>query len=116
MARQRNLDQLDESIEPVEENSWFYYLAELSLRRMMDRAMAAMCRNGEMDWMNNIQEKIDQWKNFNEQINLWYGTNQDLKIPTLYPKTGYVRSGRSELVPIALASRTTNPRNSLPEF
>ncbi|KAF5592118.1 heterokaryon incompatibility protein [Fusarium pseudocircinatum] len=65
-------DNFDDDIVPEEEKSWFYYLAEISYRRMMNRAMAVMARNGEQGWSDNISEAMEHCKEFNEQIDLWY--------------------------------------------
>ncbi|KAF5568270.1 heterokaryon incompatibility protein [Fusarium napiforme] len=65
-------DTLDDDIVPEEEKSWFYYLAEISYRRMMNRAMAVLARTGEQGWSDNISEAVEQCKEFNEQIDLWY--------------------------------------------
>ncbi|KAF5687273.1 oleate-activated transcription factor 1 [Fusarium circinatum] len=65
-------DTFDDDIVPEEEKSWFYYLAEISYRRMMNRAMAVMARSGEQGWSNNISEAMEHCKEFNEQIDLWY--------------------------------------------
>ncbi|KAF5677435.1 heterokaryon incompatibility protein [Fusarium denticulatum] len=65
-------DNFDDDIFPEEEKSWFYYLAEISYRRMMNRAMAVMARNGEQGWSDNISEAMEHCKEFNEQIDLWY--------------------------------------------
>ncbi|KAF4442232.1 vegetative cell wall protein gp1 [Fusarium austroafricanum] len=55
-----------------EEKSWFYYLAEISYRRIMNRAMATMARDGARGWVSNIREAMEQCKDFNEQIDIWY--------------------------------------------
>ncbi|VTT55487.1 unnamed protein product [Fusarium fujikuroi] len=44
---------LEDDVVPEEEKSWFYYLAEISYRRMMNRAMAVMARSGEQIHANN---------------------------------------------------------------
>lgn len=41
-------DNFGDDIVPEEEKSWFYYLAEISYRRMMNRAMAVMARKRPM--------------------------------------------------------------------
>ncbi|KAG5766325.1 hypothetical protein H9Q72_005628 [Fusarium xylarioides] len=65
-------DTFDDDIVPEEEKSWFYYLAEISYRRMMNRAMAVMARSGDQGWSDNICEAMEHCKEFNEQIDLWY--------------------------------------------
>ena len=58
-------------IKPEEERSWFYYLAEISFRRMMDRAIAVLARDGERGWISNIRENLEHHKAFQEEINIW---------------------------------------------
>ncbi|KAM0549946.1 hypothetical protein ACHAPJ_009193 [Fusarium lateritium] len=71
-AQNQPLDVLEDEIIPEEEKSWFYYLAEISYRRIMNRAMAVMARNGEQGWAHNIRDTMEQCKDFNEQIDIWY--------------------------------------------
>ncbi|RSL43296.1 hypothetical protein CEP53_011770 [Fusarium sp. AF-6] len=66
------LDNLQDDIVPEEEKSWFYYLAEISYRRMMNRAIAVMARDGERGWINNIGDTIKQCKDFSEHIDIWH--------------------------------------------
>lgn len=70
-AQNPALDTLQDDIVPEEEKSWFYYLAEISYRRMMNRALAVMARDGERGWIDNIRDTIKQCKDFNEQIDIW---------------------------------------------
>ncbi|KAL1846988.1 hypothetical protein VTK73DRAFT_165 [Phialemonium thermophilum] len=60
-----------QDVEPEEERSWFYYLAEISYRRMMDRAIAVLARNGQDGWIRDIRENVSYVKGFNEQIDVW---------------------------------------------
>ncbi|KAF4449338.1 vegetative cell wall gp1 [Fusarium albosuccineum] len=71
-AQNQALDVLQDDIIPEEEKSWFYYLAEISYRRMMNRAMAVMGRHEEQGWTRNIGELIQQCKDFNEHIDIWF--------------------------------------------
>ncbi|KAL2687617.1 hypothetical protein Neosp_005179 [[Neocosmospora] mangrovei] len=71
-AQNPALDTLQDDIVPEEEKSWFYYLAEISYRRMMNRALAVMARDGERGWIDNIGDTIKQCKDFNEQIDIWH--------------------------------------------
>ncbi|KAJ2902733.1 hypothetical protein MKZ38_000159 [Zalerion maritima] len=64
-------DVLHEEIIHEEEKGWFYYLAEISFRRMMNRAMAVMGRDGEQGWLLNIRETMKQCEELNEQIRIW---------------------------------------------
>ncbi|KAI5928351.1 vegetative cell wall protein gp1 [Camillea tinctor] len=70
-AHQHSLDSLGVDIEPEEERSWFYYLAEISYRRMMNRAYSVMRRHGEQGWISDIGTTIKQYEDFNEQIKFW---------------------------------------------
>lgn len=70
-AQNPALDTLQEDIVPEEEKSWFYYLAEISYRRMMNRALAVMARDGERGWIDNIGDTIKQCKDFSEHIDIW---------------------------------------------
>lgn len=54
-----------------EEKSWFYYLAEISFRRIMNRAMALIGQQGEQGWSHNIRETAKLCESVNEQINIW---------------------------------------------
>ncbi|KAI8672282.1 Zn(2)-C6 fungal-type domain-containing protein [Fusarium sp. Ph1] len=71
-AQNQALDTLQDDIVPEEEKSWFYYLAEISYRRMMNRVLAVMARDGERGWIDNIGDTIKQCKDFSEQIDIWH--------------------------------------------
>jgi len=60
-----------QDIEPEEERSWFYYLAEISFRKMMNRAIAIMGGDGERGWITNIYEKVKHCEVLGEEINIW---------------------------------------------
>ncbi|CAH0058243.1 unnamed protein product [Clonostachys solani] len=68
----QTLEELESDIVPEEEKSWFYYLAEISYRRIMNRAMAVMGHDGEEGWVRNISSRIKPCKTFSDQIDLWY--------------------------------------------
>lgn len=70
-AQNQALDTLRDDIVPEEEKSWFYYLAEISYRRMINRILAVMARDGERGWIDNIGDIIKQCKDFGEQIDIW---------------------------------------------
>ncbi|KAK7424101.1 hypothetical protein QQX98_000711 [Neonectria punicea] len=55
-----------------EERSWFYYLAEISCRRMMNRAFTALGRNGESSWIHDFQETLKHFNALKEQMAIWY--------------------------------------------
>ncbi|KAH8675204.1 hypothetical protein BGZ61DRAFT_360721 [Ilyonectria robusta] len=61
-----------EFLDPEEERSWFYYLAEISFRRMMNRAFTALGRNGEVGWIQDFHENLKQYAALKDQIDVWY--------------------------------------------
>ncbi|KAF4919665.1 1-aminocyclopropane-1-carboxylate oxidase [Colletotrichum viniferum] len=66
-----SLDILEDDIQPEEEKSWFYYLAEISSRRMINRAISIMGYHGEEAWIRNIAKVIEKYEDFDQQINVW---------------------------------------------
>ncbi|EXJ77958.1 hypothetical protein A1O3_09117 [Capronia epimyces CBS 606.96] len=70
-TQQRTLDGVDDDVEPEEEKSWFYYLAEISFRRMFNRIVTTVIGKGERGWINNIETIIQQCDQFDEEINIW---------------------------------------------
>ncbi|KAH0431506.1 2og-fe oxygenase superfamily protein [Colletotrichum camelliae] len=66
-----SLDILEDDIQPEEEKSWFYYLAEISSRRMINRAISIMGYHGEEAWIRNIAKVIEKYEDFDRQINVW---------------------------------------------
>ncbi|KAF6836705.1 vegetative cell wall protein gp1 [Colletotrichum plurivorum] len=65
------LDILEDDIQPEEEKSWFYYLAEISSRRMINRAIAVMGYHGEQAWIRNVAKVVEKCEDFDQQINVW---------------------------------------------
>lgn len=57
--------------EEEEERSWFYYLAEISFRRLMNRTLAAIGGNGQASWVDNISRLLFDHCVFEEQIDAW---------------------------------------------
>ncbi|KAH7113704.1 vegetative cell wall protein gp1 [Dactylonectria estremocensis] len=57
---------------PEEERSWFYYLAEISFRRMMNRAFTALGISGEAGWIRDFQENLNKYTALKDQIDAWY--------------------------------------------
>ncbi|KAI1385482.1 vegetative cell wall protein gp1 [Hypoxylon trugodes] len=70
-AESQGFDGLPPDIEPEEERSWFYYLAEISYRRMMNRAFVILRRNGEESWIGDIKGTIQHCEDLDEQIKVW---------------------------------------------
>lgn len=58
--------------EQEEERSWFYYLAEISFRRLMNQALVAIGGNGEASWVNDLQPITVRHHVLEEQIDVWY--------------------------------------------
>lgn len=54
-----------------EERGWFFYLAEISLRRTINDALDLLYRNGEKHWMNNIKLLVSQHEEQERQVLLW---------------------------------------------
>ncbi|KAK1517164.1 vegetative cell wall protein gp1 [Colletotrichum costaricense] len=70
-AQPSALDILEDDIQPEEEKSWFYYLAEISSRRMINRAISIFGYNGEQAWTRDIAKVLEKSEEFDEHINLW---------------------------------------------
>lgn len=64
----------DGDVVPDNEKGWFYYLAEISCRRMMNRVYAVMGCGGEHGWVKDIEVMFTHYETFKEQINVWYVT------------------------------------------
>ncbi|TDZ37523.1 hypothetical protein CTRI78_v011109 [Colletotrichum trifolii] len=92
VARPSALDILEDDIQPEEETSWFYYLAEISSRRMLNRAISIMGYHGEQAWIRNVAKVVEKCKDIDQQINVWC-----LHIPSQINWQNRERSG-NELV------------------
>jgi hypothetical protein len=55
-----------------EERSWFYYLAEISLRRTMNRILSIFYGQGEQHWLLRIRQMIGDATICAEAITAWY--------------------------------------------
>jgi hypothetical protein len=55
-----------------EEQSWAFYLAEISIRRTVTDTVVTLYRKGEGYWLNHIQSLTEQCKACESQIQLWY--------------------------------------------
>lgn len=55
-----------------EERSWFFYLAEISLRRTINDTLWLLYRKGEQYWMTHIDSLEEQYEETERQISLWY--------------------------------------------
>ncbi|OTB17820.1 hypothetical protein K445DRAFT_263021 [Daldinia sp. EC12] len=71
-SQPQELGGLPPDIGPEEERSWFYYLAEISYRRMMNRAVVTLRRNGENDWIRDIESILKRSDDLDEQIKVWF--------------------------------------------
>ncbi|KPM44215.1 hypothetical protein AK830_g2353 [Neonectria ditissima] len=72
---------VSKSVEPEEEErSWFYYLAEISCRRMMNRAFTALGRNGEASWIQDFHENLKHFDALKEQMLIWYSCLRPLPL------------------------------------
>ena len=61
----------DDDIVAEDEKGWFYYLADISYRRMMNRAILAMGRHGMQGWMERLPELMGEYRALHDQIDLW---------------------------------------------
>jgi hypothetical protein len=50
---------------------WFFYLAEISLRRTLDEVLSVMYEKGEQDWIENIDLVYRQYYESEKQISDW---------------------------------------------
>lgn len=62
---------LQQNIQPEEERSWLYYLAEISFRRLMDRAIAVLGCDGEQGWITNVRANLRHCEVFEDEISIW---------------------------------------------
>jgi hypothetical protein len=60
-----------EDIQPEEERSWLYYLAEISYRRLLNRAIATFGPMGHQGWVTNIRTNIRHHQAFEDEMNIW---------------------------------------------
>lgn len=51
---------------------WFYYLAEISLRRTLDEVLSVVYEKGEHSWVENIDLVLRQYYESAKQISDWY--------------------------------------------
>ena len=54
-----------------EEESWLYYLAEISIRKIMDRILSEFYGKGEGFWLTDIAALIEQYELYSEELSLW---------------------------------------------
>ncbi|EEP78966.1 predicted protein [Uncinocarpus reesii 1704] len=60
------------SLSPEEERSWLYYLAEISLRRIMNRILEEFYSRRETWWnSNNFSLLLAQYRSFLDELILW---------------------------------------------
>ena len=65
---------MSEDIVPEDEKGWFYYLADISYRRMMNRAIVALGRYGVQGWTDAMPELMGEYELLRDHIDLWYVT------------------------------------------
>ncbi|KAH6884451.1 hypothetical protein B0T10DRAFT_130882 [Thelonectria olida] len=68
----------------AEERGWFFYLAEISLRRTINDALDLLYRKDEKHWMNNIKLLVSQHEEQERQVLLWHSS---LPTPIQFPDT-----------------------------
>lgn len=50
---------------------WFFYLAEISLRRTFDEVLSVIYEKGEQNWIENIDLVCRQYYESEKQISDW---------------------------------------------
>lgn len=59
------------SLEPAEEISWLHYLAEISLRKIMNQILESVFGHGEEYWLRHICEVSQRLANLKEDLESW---------------------------------------------
>ncbi|PLB52018.1 hypothetical protein P170DRAFT_471931 [Aspergillus steynii IBT 23096] len=62
----------DISAKIEEERGWFFYLAEISFRRIFDSIVVLLYQGGPRRWPSNFTRLVRQCKDSDEQISLWF--------------------------------------------
>jgi hypothetical protein len=60
-----------DDVQPEEERSWLYYLAEISYRRILNRAITTFGSDGCAGWITNIRANIKNCEAFEDEMNIW---------------------------------------------
>ncbi|KAI9148950.1 ABC-transporter-regulating transcription factor [Paramyrothecium foliicola] len=56
----------------LEQKSWAYYLAEISLRRTIDTTIHSIYSRGEQSWLSNPSALVRQCQEHEQQISVWH--------------------------------------------
>ncbi|KAI0376031.1 hypothetical protein F5Y04DRAFT_274053 [Hypomontagnella monticulosa] len=67
-----------------EERSWLYYLAEISLRNIMNRVLADFYGYGEVAWLNDTASLVKRHAAYSEELESWR-THLPLQLQFLSP-------------------------------
>ncbi|SPO01821.1 uncharacterized protein DNG_04494 [Cephalotrichum gorgonifer] len=93
----RRVDVLQRS---EEERGWFFYLAEISLRRTIDDMMSLFYRRGEEYWIKHVDIVLRQFQESEKEISNWHShLPSSIKFePTNYPpnELAFYLQGRFE--------------------
>jgi hypothetical protein len=74
---QNNAPWPDSGIERLdEERSWFFYLAELSIRRTINDVLGTFYDKTEQQWIDDIDLLCRQFDESDKQISLWLGPTE----------------------------------------
>ncbi|OIW31477.1 hypothetical protein CONLIGDRAFT_659864 [Coniochaeta ligniaria NRRL 30616] len=60
-----------DDVQPEEERSWLYYLAEISYRRILNRAITTFGSDGYAGWIANIGANLKHREAFEDEMNIW---------------------------------------------
>ncbi|KAJ2992960.1 hypothetical protein NUW58_g1989 [Xylaria curta] len=66
-----NLGNSERGLEPEEERSWLYYLAEISLRGLMNKILRGLYGKGQEAWLSNINDVLSQRMVCSQELELW---------------------------------------------
>lgn len=62
----------DQNLLRSQEQSWAFYLAEISIRRTMSDTIVTLYRKGEHYWLNHVRSFTEQCVDCETQIEVWY--------------------------------------------
>lgn len=60
-----------DDVQPEEERSWLYYFAEISYRRILNRAITTFGSDGYVGWIANIRANLKHREAFEDEMNIW---------------------------------------------
>ena len=64
---------IDSDLKQNKERSWLYYLAEISLRRMIMDTVEIMYGENTSASLPNLPSLLDRYDECSQKLHLWYG-------------------------------------------